>query len=118
MSKCTECDGGVVFSRVLHVAFDRVATQLEKCDACNVYASDEDATDAVQERWGAITKGDRINAMCVVVEQLSHKLRVHRSDEGASDPEWLRRAHLTLVRLAREASEPAGKEPKTESGQS
>jgi hypothetical protein len=51
---CTACDGGVVFTRVPHVAFDRDATQLEKCDTCNVYASDDDAADAVQERWGQV----------------------------------------------------------------
>ena len=68
------------------------------------------------------TQADRINAMCLVTEELSRTLRVHMSNEKASDPVWLERAHVTLVRLAREASEPAGepagKEPKTEFGQS
>ena len=71
---------------------------------------------------GFATYADRINAMCLVTEELSRTLRVHMSDEKASDPVWLERAHVTLVRLAREASEPAGepagKEPKTEFGQS
>lgn len=64
------------------------------------------------------TQADRINAMCLVTEELSRTLRVHMSNEKASDPVWLERAHVTLVRLAREAGEPAGKEPKTEFGQS
>ena len=70
----------------------------------------------------AMDRPDRINAMCATAERLSRTLRVHMSVRKASDPVWLRRAHLTLLRLAREAGEPAGepagKEPKTEYGQS
>jgi len=75
-------------------------------------------TNVYSRTRGFATQADRINAMCLVAEQLSRTLRVHMSDEKASDPVWLRRAHVTLVRLAREAGEPAGKEPKTEFGQS
>jgi hypothetical protein len=118
---CTACDEGVVFTQVQHEAFDRDVTQLQRCDTCNVYVTDEDAADAVRVRWGAIdmmTKRDRINAMCIVADRLSRTLRVHRSDRKAADPVWLRRAHVTLIRLAGEARAAAGEEPKAESGQS